>query len=110
MTGNLTNRMGKLRSGARGTVLSSPIEASPAVFFARASIGTATREAHSQHGVANSCDSSSPNTDNCVVDCVRASRRGARQESPLTPELKDFIDRVVVPILVKEYLAAGGKG
>jgi hypothetical protein len=25
---------------------------------------------------------------------------------PLTPELKDFIDRVIVPILVKEYLAA----
>jgi hypothetical protein len=25
--------------------------------------------------------------------------------SPLTPELKDFIDRVIVPILVKQYLA-----
>ena len=24
--------------------------------------------------------------------------------SPLTPELKGFIDRVIVPILVKEYL------
>jgi hypothetical protein len=27
-------------------------------------------------------------------------------KSPLTPELKDFIDGVIVPILVKEYLAA----
>jgi hypothetical protein len=26
-------------------------------------------------------------------------------ESPLTPELKDFIDRAIVPILVKRYLA-----
>lgn len=25
--------------------------------------------------------------------------------SPLTPELKGFIERVIVPILVKEYLA-----
>lgn len=29
----------------------------------------------------------------------------AREPSPLTPELKDFLDRTVVPILVKEYLA-----
>jgi len=29
-----------------------------------------------------------------------------RRQSPLTPELKDFIDRAIVPILVKEYLAA----
>jgi hypothetical protein len=28
------------------------------------------------------------------------------KQSPLTPELKDFIDRAIVPILVKEYLAA----
>ena len=27
-------------------------------------------------------------------------------KSPLAPELKCFIDRVIVPILVKEYLAA----
>jgi hypothetical protein len=27
------------------------------------------------------------------------------EPSPLTPELKDFIDRVIVPILVKDYLA-----
>jgi len=25
--------------------------------------------------------------------------------SPLTPELKDFIDRAIVPALVKQYLA-----
>jgi hypothetical protein len=28
-----------------------------------------------------------------------------RRQSPLNPELKEFIDRVIVPILVKEYLA-----
>jgi hypothetical protein len=28
------------------------------------------------------------------------------KQSPLTPELKDFIDRAIVPILVKEYLGA----
>lgn len=34
------------------------------------------------------------------------SRRGeVREPSPLTPELKEFIDRAIVPILVKEYLA-----
>jgi hypothetical protein len=27
-------------------------------------------------------------------------------KTPLTPELKGFIDRVIVPILVKQYLAA----
>jgi len=34
-------------------------------------------------------------------------RRNAptRQGSPLTPELKEFIDRVIIPCLVKEYLA-----
>lgn len=31
-----------------------------------------------------------------------------RRQSPLTPELKDFIDRVIVPLLVKEYRAATG--
>jgi len=30
-------------------------------------------------------------------------------ESPLTPELKDFIDRAIVPILVKQYLAEMGE-
>ena len=30
------------------------------------------------------------------------------RQSPLTPELKEFIDSVIVPILVKDYLAATG--
>lgn len=29
----------------------------------------------------------------------------ARGDSPLTPELKEFIDNAIVPILVKDYLA-----
>ena len=33
------------------------------------------------------------------------SKRKPAKESPLTPELKDFIDRAIVPILVKQYLA-----
>ena len=28
-----------------------------------------------------------------------------RRQSPLTPELKAFIDQAIVPILVKEYIA-----
>ena len=33
--------------------------------------------------------------------------RGKRQaESPLTPELREFIDAAIVPILVREFLAA----
>jgi hypothetical protein len=28
-----------------------------------------------------------------------------RRQSPLTPELKEFIDRAIVPALVKQYLA-----
>jgi hypothetical protein len=31
--------------------------------------------------------------------------RPAPKGSPLTPELKDFIDRVIVPILVRDYLS-----
>jgi hypothetical protein len=31
--------------------------------------------------------------------------RPARKDSPLTPELKGFIDRVIVPILVRDYLS-----
>ena len=42
----------------------------------------------------------------------------ARADSPLTPELKGFIDRVIVPILVRDYLSViaqekqitGGRG
>lgn len=41
------------------------------------------------------------------AQCTRLqSRRGQAWEgSPLTPELKKFIDAAIVPILVKEYLA-----
>jgi hypothetical protein len=31
--------------------------------------------------------------------------KAARPDSPLTPELKEFIDRAIVPALVKQYLA-----
>jgi hypothetical protein len=36
---------------------------------------------------------------------VQSTRRRPAEPSPLTAELKDFIDRVIVPILVKDYLA-----
>jgi hypothetical protein len=36
---------------------------------------------------------------------VRPRPARARKNSPLTPELKKFIDRAIVPYLVKEYLA-----
>jgi len=32
-------------------------------------------------------------------------KRKPAAESPLTPELKEFIDRAIVPIMVKQYLA-----
>jgi hypothetical protein len=36
--------------------------------------------------------------------------RLACSSSPLTPELKEFIDRAIVPSLVRDYMAtAGGK-
>lgn len=42
-----------------------------------------------------------------AADCtrLRSSTRHGRQESPLTSELKQFIDSAIVPILVNEYLA-----
>lgn len=43
-----------------------------------------------------------------AADCTRLQsgpRRRTPAISPLTPELKGFIDRVVVPILVQSYLA-----
>lgn len=43
-----------------------------------------------------------------AAQCIRLQsgpRRQAGEDSPLTPELKEFIDRAMVPILVKEYLA-----
>jgi len=36
--------------------------------------------------------------------------RQAGEDSPLTPELKAFIDDAIVPILVKEYMAELQKG
>jgi hypothetical protein len=35
-----------------------------------------------------------------------AIRPRPAKHSPLTPELKEFIDRAIVPALVKQYLAA----
>ena len=42
-----------------------------------------------------------------ATPCTRLQlrRASARKGSPLTPELKGFIDRVVVPILVRDYLS-----
>ncbi len=39
----------------------------------------------------------------------RAARARVREESPLTPELKAFIDAAIVPALVKQYLAIGDR-
>ena len=36
---------------------------------------------------------------------LQSGQRRARAKSPLTPELKGFIDRVIVPILVRDYLS-----
>lgn len=42
-----------------------------------------------------------------AADCtrLRSRSRRVREISPLTPELKEFIDSAIVPILVNEYLA-----
>jgi len=40
-----------------------------------------------------------------LVNVVKFESREQEAESPLTPELKQFIDRVIVPILVKRFLA-----
>jgi len=37
---------------------------------------------------------------------LQSGQSRARPQSPLTPELKGFIDRVVVPILVRDYLSS----
>lgn len=39
-----------------------------------------------------------------MAEVLQFDAREKQAESPLTPELKDFIDRVIVPILVKQYL------
>jgi hypothetical protein len=36
---------------------------------------------------------------------VRIRPKPPAKNSPLTPEMKDFIDRAIVPALVKQYLA-----
>ena len=43
-----------------------------------------------------------------VAHCTRLQPRPPAR-SPLTPELKAFIDRVVVPILVRDYLEGAGQ-
>lgn len=44
--------------------------------------------------------------------CIRLQsgprRHQAGEDSPLTPELKAFIDAAIVPVLIKEYLAVSG--
>ena len=40
-----------------------------------------------------------------MASLIQFERREAPAESPLTPELRQFIERVVVPILVQEYLS-----
>ena len=50
--------------------------------------------------------------DEADVPCRRLQPvpRSSCASSPLTPELKEFIDRAIVPALVRDYLAtAGGK-
>ncbi len=37
-------------------------------------------------------------------------KRKPAADSPLTPELKEFIDRAIVPILVKQYLVEQRSG
>jgi hypothetical protein len=39
----------------------------------------------------------------------RRVRAGLSKASPLTPALKDFIDRAIVPVLVKRYLALANR-
>jgi hypothetical protein len=47
----------------------------------------------------------SPKLDPAPLIKLDRPRPRARKDSPLTPELKDFVDRAIVPALVKEYLA-----
>jgi hypothetical protein len=41
-----------------------------------------------------------------LTQLVTTRPRPAPKDSALTPELKRFIDRVIVPILVRDYLSA----
>lgn len=40
-----------------------------------------------------------------MAKVVQFDTEEKRTESPLTPELKEFICRVIVPILVEQYIA-----
>ncbi len=40
-----------------------------------------------------------------MASVVQLGKQAGRRDSPLTPELRAFIDAVVVPLLVREYLA-----
>jgi hypothetical protein len=42
-----------------------------------------------------------------LIQLDQEQRPPARPESPLTPEMRAFIDRVIAPILVNKYLADG---
>jgi len=39
-----------------------------------------------------------------MAKVVQFETSATQTESPLTPELKQFIDRVIVPILIEHYL------
>lgn len=39
------------------------------------------------------------------IAIARSGRVQSRKDSPLTPALKEFIDRAIVPVLLKQYLA-----
>ncbi len=40
-----------------------------------------------------------------MASVVQLDKQAGRRDSPLTPELRAFIDTIVVPILVREYVA-----
>jgi len=40
-----------------------------------------------------------------MAEVVQFDGSEGQPETPLTPELKQFIDRVIVPILIERYLA-----
>jgi hypothetical protein len=45
-----------------------------------------------------------------MATVVQFDARDNQAESLLTPELKEFMDRVIVPILVKQYLSGQEQG
>jgi hypothetical protein len=46
-----------------------------------------------------------PTTETCPVQPFSARGRGVKKQTVLTPEMRSFIDRAIVPALVREYLA-----